>query len=653
MLPDVRLESIARGAVRTRTAEGAAARSARLTLALWALMLGASLGGLIALYDQSFITIDGAFFVNAAKNLAGGHGFATSIVWHEGQYDLGGVPVPQTAFPPGYPLLIALVSRLGLDPPYAAFLISLFSFGVIPLVMHSILRTAGHPPLSSFAVSAVWLGFPFTWFNVLGCMSEMPFTVLTLVSLRCVMQSERDSGRRDLWLAAAGTVAGLAFTVRYQGVYFIISLGLFFLLRVLHQRDWQSARALILAGGPASVLVLALFLRNHLLTGKLTGGIAGERSLLEVFRTIWWAFGEIFGFTKSGLLGGGVPELMLTAVIVVGLVGGVWQIGRLRIDWSALRAALAKIHVSFSLAYLAVSVILMVLGARNYASGHINPRYLLPLIPFGLLCLAAGARLVRFTPRRSWHPRAARLWGAAAVIALMAGQVNVFDQHWHALTQTNPYRAMRDALQRPLAGEPLVHFLRDRVTAASPLLGNEAQLLGAVLDRPVLGLTRASYSRKVWTDDPVRQLVITYGVGYIVFFPDLFDPSDPENRNGPFFHQLKRGHVPPWLVAILVAPDVRLYRVDWPGGQRQTPLGLRGAALHESLRSGLASGARLQSQRTDHADHTVAGEPHQGPAAGRRQDLRRAHATLRLSSRALIIDGIGTLGIPAHAGEIR
>lgn len=563
MQPDVPLSDIASGAGRVRAADSAAAGSVRLAFALLALLVGVSLVGLIALYDPSFITIDGAFFVSAAKNLASGQGFATSIVWSDEAYLLGGMPASQTNNPPGYPLLIALVSRLGVDPPYAAFLVSLLSFGGIPLIVYEILRTAGHTPLRSFAISAVWLAAPFAWFNVLGCMSEMSFAMLTLVSLRCAMQSERDPGPRDLWLLASGTVAGLAFTVRYQGVFYVISLGLFFLLRVVRQRDRQSARALILVAGPASVFVLFLFLRNYLLTGKLEGGLIPEhRSLLEVLRTAGWAFGGLSGFTESGLLGGDVPEVMFVIVAAAGLVGGVWWIGRLRIDRSALRAALAKTHVSFSLAYVTVSVILIVEGAQNYATGNIGPRYLLVLIPFGLLCLAEGVGLVGFAPRRSWHARAARLWLGAAVVVLVAGQVNVFHRHWQTLTQGNPYRTIRDVLQRPLAGETLVQFLRDRVTTASPLLGNEAQLLGAVLDRPVLGLTQASYTRRVWTEDQVSRLVASYGVAYVAFFPDLFDPTHPENRNRPFFHQLERGEVPAWLMAIVVAPDVRLYRVD-------------------------------------------------------------------------------------------
>jgi len=560
----VPLGGLAGGARRVRLAERVVAGSARLMLALWALVLGATLAAFVTLYDPSFIDIDGAFFVSAGENLASGRGFTTSILWHEEQYRQGAMPAPQTVFPPGYPLLIALVSRLGAAPPYAAFLVSLVSFAAIPLVVYGILRTAGHTHLGSFAVGAVWLGSAFAWFTVFRCMSDMPFILLTLLSLWCVIESERHPERRDLWLAAAGTVAGLAFTIRYQGAFYILSLGCFFLLRLIRRRDWPSARALILVAAPASVCVLPILVRNRALTGKLTGTmIPGERSLLELLRTLEWAWGGLFGFTKSGLLRGGVPEVGFVLVALAGLAGGVCWIRRLGIDRSALRAALAKTHVSLALEYMAVSAILIVEGARHYASGQIDPRYLLAVVPFGLLCLPDGVRLIRFTPSLAWHARASRLWLGAVVVVIVAGQVNVFDRNWNRLlTHANPYRVIRDALERPLAGEPLIRFLQARVTEQSPLLGNEAQLLGAVLDRPVLGLASASYSRKVWTEDQVRQLVGTYGVAYVVFFPDLFDPGDPEHRNRPFVHELKRGSVPPWLVLVLVAPDVRLYRVE-------------------------------------------------------------------------------------------
>src|SRR5256886_3196029 len=51
-------------------------------------------------------------------------------------------------------------------------------------------------------------------------------------------------------------------------------------------------RALMLVAGPASVFVVALFVRNHLLIGKLVTLIPEDRSLLDVLRTFAWGLGE-------------------------------------------------------------------------------------------------------------------------------------------------------------------------------------------------------------------------------------------------------------------------------------------------------------------------------------------------------------------------
>ena len=75
---------------------------------------------LASLFDGSFFQNDSAQYVSMAKNLIAGHGVATSLVWTEEHYRLGGVPVVQTNLPPGYPVLIALVSRLGVEPLRAA-----------------------------------------------------------------------------------------------------------------------------------------------------------------------------------------------------------------------------------------------------------------------------------------------------------------------------------------------------------------------------------------------------------------------------------------------------------------------------------------------------------------------------------------------------
>src|SRR2546422_6222962 len=150
-----------------------------------------------SLFDGSFVQNDTAQYVSIAKNLMARQGAATSLVWTAEHHLLGGLPVAQTNVPPGYPMLIALVSQLGVEPLRAALLVSVACFSVIPLVMYQILRAGGRPAVQCLALSGIWLVLPVVWFNVLACLSEMSYTLLTVLSLACVTRSDRDPANRD------------------------------------------------------------------------------------------------------------------------------------------------------------------------------------------------------------------------------------------------------------------------------------------------------------------------------------------------------------------------------------------------------------------------------------------------------------------------
>src|SRR5213083_1624651 len=117
-------------------------------------------------FDGSFLQNDSAQYVSMAENLMAGLGVATSLVWTEEHHRLGGLPVAQTSLPPGYPTLIALVSQLGVEPLWAAFLVSLACFSAIPFLIYRILRTTGQPSAICLAVSGAWFVFPIVWVNV-------------------------------------------------------------------------------------------------------------------------------------------------------------------------------------------------------------------------------------------------------------------------------------------------------------------------------------------------------------------------------------------------------------------------------------------------------------------------------------------------------
>jgi dolichyl-phosphate-mannose-protein mannosyltransferase len=517
------------------------------------------------LFDGSFVLPDSAQYLSMAKNVMAGHGVATSLVWTEEHHRLGGMPVPQTNLPPGYPILIVLVSQLGVDPLRAAFLVSLVCFSIVPLVLYRILRAGGRPAVQSVVVSGTWLVLPIVWANVLACLSEMSYTLLTLLSLACVGQSERRPTNRNAWLLLAGTLAGLSFTVRYAGIIYITSLGALFLLRAAGRRDVRSIRELVLVGGPPTAFVLALFVRNYRLAGTFAGGVLMDESNSTgaVLYSMYWALSEVFGYSKTGLLRGDPVEWFLVLFVVSAL--GCLAAGlRLTVNWRALRAAGTDTHGVLSSIYVVGSLVVVVITAKAHTAGTVDARYLLPLIPFALLLVPYGQNLIRCaSPSRRQQTMAAALrWGVLAVF--VAGQVSVVGDFLD-MRRTSGYRQIDRALHQAFGPATLRDFLNQRITVNAPLLGNSPQLIGAVLGKPVVGLPGPWYTRTVWTEDEARRVVARYGVAYVVFFPDLFDLSQPDVANQIFFRDLKQGRVPRWLEPTYSSASVRLYQVNPPG----------------------------------------------------------------------------------------
>ena len=535
--------------------------SRRLSVAVLGALIMLAVVGFVIVFDPAYFQSDSAQYISTAKSLLAGHGPATTIVWTAEHHLLGGVPVAQTNFPPGYPMLVAAIAVLGVEPLRAAFGVSIFAFCAVPVLVHWLLRVAGRAPAPSLGLAAAWFVIPFVWFNVLACLSEMTYTLLTLLTVVCLRQRERHPAYWQAWLLLAGACAGLAFSVRYAALPFIMTVSLVLLARALARRDACALVAPVLVGAPAAAVVLTIALRNYGLTGRFVGGLLAEdgNSLAAVLRSVYWSLSEISGFSKADLVRGAPAEWLL---LLLGAAALVWlaSSARVRLDWAVARAAWHDTVAAVSLIYVTGSLVFFVVAATSHVSGVVAPRYLIPLIPFVLLLLpyAAGVLRVETSGRRRAAAAAALAWSAAAVFLL--GQLDVAVSHRAALGRTRA-RYIEGALQQRFGTETLREFLSARVTQEAPLLGNEAQLMAAVLDRPVVGLPGSSYTRTIWTEDETRRTVARYGVAWVLFFPELLDAVEPEAANQPFFVDLKRGRVPSWLAPAFQSNGVRLYHV--------------------------------------------------------------------------------------------
>jgi hypothetical protein len=520
--------------------------------------------GLAAAFDPAYFQSDSAQYLSTARSILAGHGAATTIVWTAEHHLIGGVPVAQTNFPPGYPTLVAAVALAGVGTVSAALGVSIAAFCAVPFLVYGLARADGRPRATALGLGAAWLAVPFVWFNVLACMSEMTYVVLTLLGLLFLRRSEQDAPRRVAWLLLAGLCAGAAFTVRYAAFAFIGTLAAVLLARAARRRDAGSVLALLLVAAPAAALVLAIATHNYGLTGRLVGGLLADdgNTLAAVLHSVYWAFSEVLGFSKRDLLRGALPEWLLVALAVATLV---WLASgvRLRVDRAAGRALATRTTAVVSLVYVTGSLGFYVLAASLHKSGVVAPRYLIPLLPFALLLVPYAAALVR-VEASAGRRRAPAALRAAAMVVLLAGQLDVALAH-RSRAAHNPYRTIEDALAHRFGPGTLGEFLSARVTPDAPLLGNEAQLMGVVLDRPVVGLPGSSYTRTVWTDDEARRTVARYGVAWVLVLPDLLPAGEPELANQPFFMNLKRGRVPSWLAPAFATNGVRLYQVTEAG----------------------------------------------------------------------------------------
>jgi hypothetical protein len=118
-------------------------------------------------------------------------------------------------------------------------------------------------------------------------------------------------------------------------------------------------------------------------------------------------------------------------------------------------------------------------------------------------------------------------------------------------------------LESPVGNATLKEYLRAQTDDGSAILAVNGQYLGMVLDRTVVGLPMAAYSKTVWDEKAVFLLVKEHEVSHIFLSKDL-ELSASVNENNTFITQLVGGSLPEWLSLQLDADVYQVYRVEQP-----------------------------------------------------------------------------------------
>lgn len=370
----------------------------RAARAKGALCFGLAAAAVVGLTWRRTIGIsnDGVQYVEGARQLLAGQGYATGILYFDEHYRAGTLPAPQTVWPAGTSIAIAGVAALGIEPEIAGRLVARLAYLFIPPLVFLIgVRLTGS--LAAGTLCAIWqLGMAEFWMYLGAPNSELPFLAASLGAIALLPDQ---GGAARGWLAAS-TLAGVATLFRYVGVFFLLALGLVLLMDVW--RSWREQRRLpfsaFLYAAPGFLIVAAIMLRNRLIAGDLRGGNTRvvhqpvDALLVETARALADTLG---GIARSYLTAGGIRA---AACVVGGLgltaLGLAAGRGAFRLSRTfTLQSSTHRYAAALGLTVLVYSAGIIWTSSRTMLT--YGARYLLPVVPL-LACLmvalALGAR---------------------------------------------------------------------------------------------------------------------------------------------------------------------------------------------------------------------------------------------------------------------
>lgn len=160
---------------------------------------------------------DGLYYASA-KSLHDGKGYRIA--------SLPGEPF-QTKYPPGLPAYLSLAWALNPEFPSNLIQASWLQFLWMPALLALSLwhwLDWGFTGWRRWVLATILATNAYILYFTATLMSELPFTVLVLLSLMFVRKAEKQPSSAVNWIAAAGLAAGLAFLMRTAGVVLLLGV---------------------------------------------------------------------------------------------------------------------------------------------------------------------------------------------------------------------------------------------------------------------------------------------------------------------------------------------------------------------------------------------------------------------------------------------
>ena len=531
-------------------------RAAAIALSVSAVAVAVTLS---LLFDDGILGNDYAQTVSVARNIVDGHGLKTSLIYYDVHYALEGPIVPQTVFPPGYAAVVAPLLWLDLPASAAIFSLCLAAFlGTGFLVALSVHRLGGGQ-LNVLLAGVTYLLAGTNWSNTLLNLSEVPFTFTTVVAMYLFLRWTQDSADGRVRLMLIGIAAACALLLRYQGLFFIASIGVLFAWRAIVGRDYRTLIDMLTVATIPCIVVVAVVGFNLTNSGGPGGGpvdyVRHAASMQEVIVEFYYEFSRILGVSKDSLVEGGLSELFVAAMFAYLL----YAIFRSRFLLAVRDSIIRTPALQLCVIYIGITLFALFYLAFTKSIGYAQARYFSTLLPFFILIVAIVCH--EFRGRVDTSKRLA-LAGIPVLIGVVVfGQAQATSQELQRVFSDDRMHEIRATLQTRLGDRSVGEILQEEIRSGNHVLANEAQLLGYLLDRTTYGLTPALFTEKVFDFEEVATMADKYSIKFVVLFPKIYRPHEVQNRNRVILTKLLHNNVPEWLSPVLQTDDIRVFEV--------------------------------------------------------------------------------------------
>ncbi len=373
-------------------------------------------------YHGMGITPDSVTYLSCAENLMRGSGFR----------DFSGRLV--TEFPPAYPALLALISKvLGTNTVNAARIVNVFSFGVTGyIVVTAVSVFTRSLRLALLAGFLALLGRPHIVVHVMA-LSEAPTIAVIVLALLYggrLIADER-AGRRTGWFRAAtiGLLCGVACMMRYASIVMAFSLAVTMVILLPSGRRRILIPTIVLG---APILLLGVWCcRNLFVDGTYMGGrMAADISLQHAASEA--ALTLVSWLLPQDLHAGPRRALIVCILTIVGL-GLVHRKLAMMPAGTASMADTLRTFAFVNAMFVCLYSVFIVISCSRIAYGLPNDKYLSPI--YVGLVLYAASTLALLRASSVVGVRTAFVSGAVVAVLMVAGTGSM-------LSLTGEYRSL-------------------------------------------------------------------------------------------------------------------------------------------------------------------------------------------------------------------